>query len=304
MEYKDYYQALGVNRNASTDEIKKAYRKLALKYHPDRNPGDKSAEDRFKDINEAYQVLSDPEKRQRYDHLGDSFNQWQQRGGTSDSFNWQDWFSQGQPNQSRRVDVHDFEDIFGGTFSDFFNSIFGGMGYSGPNQRRRSVPQHYEQPITISLLEAYQGTERALKIDNHRYQVKIPAGAHSGTKVRIAGAGPASPSGGKGDLFLVITVSADERYERRDANLYTDVSIDLITAVLGGQVTVSTLGGKVALKIPAGTQPGQTFRLAGRGMPHLKDPKQHGDLYVRTKVLIPKQLTDQEKSLYEQLKKG
>jgi curved DNA-binding protein len=301
MEYKDYYQALGVSRSASADEIKKAYRKLALKHHPDRNPGDKVAEDKFKDINEAYQVLSDPTKRQRYDQLGDSYSQWERTGGTSDSFNWQEWFSQGQPSSGRRVDVRDFEDLFGGSFSDFFTSIFGGMGSTTPRQRRRASPLNYEQPVSISLQEAYKGTERSLMIDNRRYEVKIPPGAQSGTKVRIAGAGPSDQSGSKGDLYLVINITPNASYERKGADLYIDIKIDLLTAVLGGQITVQTLSGPVSLTIPSGTQPGQTFRLTGRGMPHLKEKQVHGDLYVRTKITIPRQLTAKQRELYEKL---
>lgn len=302
MDYKDYYQALGVNRNASAEEIKKAYRKLALKYHPDRNPDDKSSEDKFKDINEAYQVLSDPTKRQRYDQLGDSYSQWQSTGGTSDSFNWQEWFSQGQPSGGRRVDVRDFEDLFGSSFSDFFTSIFGGMGSNVSRQRRRTTPLNYEQPVSISLLEAYKGTTRSLKIDDHRYEVKIPAGAQSGTKIRITGAGPTDQSGRKGDLLLVINVTPEVNYDRKGVDLYIDVKVDLLTAVLGGQITVHTLGGPVSLTIPEGTQPGQTFRLTGRGMPHLKDKHTYGDLYVKTRVTIPKQLTTKQRALYEKLR--
>ena len=301
MEYKDYYQALGVDRKAGTDEIKKAYRKLALKYHPDRNPGNKAAEDKFKDINEAYQVLSDPAKRQRYDQLGDSYSQWQQTGGSADSFNWQEWFARGQPSRGQRVDVRDFEDLFGGSFSDFFTSIFGGMGSAAPRQQRRAAPMHYEQQVSISLAEAYNGAQRSLKIDNRRYEVKIPAGAQTGTKVRIAGAGPADQTGRKGDLYLVINVTSDPGFERKGADLYQDTKIDLITAVLGGQVKIQTLGGSVSLTIPAGTQPGQTFRLSGRGMPHLRNKQTYGDLYVKTLVVIPKQLSLKQRELFEKL---
>jgi curved DNA-binding protein len=301
MEYKDYYQALGVDRKASADEIKKAYRKLALKYHPDRNPGNKAAEDKFKDINEAYQVLSDSTKRQRYDQLGNSYSQWQQTGGSADNFNWQEWFSQGQPSGGRRVDVRDFEDIFGGSFSDFFTSIFGGMGSTTTRQSRRVAPLNYEQPVSISLTEAYSGAQRSLKIGNRRYEVKIPAGAQSGTKVRIAGAGPSDSSGGKGDLYLVIDVTPDSNYERKGSDLYLESKIGLTTAVLGGQVTIQTLAGPVSLTIPAGTQPGQTFRLSGRGMPHLKDKRDHGDLYVKIRVAIPRQLSSKQRELFEKI---
>jgi curved DNA-binding protein len=302
MEYKDYYQALGVDRKASAEEIKKAYRKLALKYHPDRNPGDKAAEDKFKDINEAYQVLGEPTKRQRYDQLGDSYNQWQRTGGSSDTFNWQEWSSQGQPAGGRRVDVRDFEDLFGGSFSDFFNSIFGGTGTTAARQRRRTAPMSYEQQVTISMTEAYNGAQRSLKIDNRHYEVKIPPGAQTGTKVRIAGAGPADHTGGKGDLYLVIDVTQDSKYERRGANLYMETRIPLTTAILGGSVTIQTLSGQVSLTIPPGTQPGQTFRLSGRGMPHLKDKREHGDLFVKTIVAIPKQLTSRQREMYEKLR--
>lgn len=301
MEYKDYYQVLGIDRNATTEEIKKAYRKLAMKYHPDRNPGNKTAEDKFKDINEAYQVLGDPTKRQRYDQLGDSYNQWQQTGGSSDTFNWQEWFSQGQPTGGRRVDVRDFNDLFGGSFSDFFNTIFGGTGTTATRQRR-PAPMNFEQQVTISLTEAYTGTRRSLKIDNRRYEVAIPAGAQNGTKVRIAGAVPSDQNGGKGDLFLVITVSPNPKYERKGSDLYMETHIPLITAILGGEVTIQTLAGPVALTIPAGTQPGQTFRLSGRGMPHLRDKQVHGDLFVKTRVTIPKQLSSREREIYEKIR--
>lgn len=302
MEYKDYYQALGVDRKASADEIKKAYRKLAMKYHPDRNPGNKTAEDKFKDINEAYQVLSDPTKRQRYDQLGDSYSQWQQKGGSADGFNWKDWSSQGRPTGGQRVDVRNYEDIFGESFSDFFNSIFGGMGTTTTRQRRRSAPQIYEQPVSISLPEAYSGTQRSLKIENRRYEVKIPAGAQSGTKIRIAGAGPRDQAGGNGDLYLVINVPPDSKYERKGFDLYLETRIGLTTAVLGGQVTIQTLSGPVSLTIPPGTQPGQTFRLTGKGMPHLKDNQVHGDLFVKIWVPIPKQLSSKQRELFEKLR--
>lgn len=301
MEYKDYYKILGVNRNASQAEIKKAYRKLAMKYHPDRNPGDKKAEEQFKEINEANEVLSDPQKRARYDQLGESYNQWQ-RGGGQGSFNWDQWTTRAPG--GTRVEVGSFEDLeslFG--FSDFFSQIFGGMaGNPTRNTRRRtSVPpqqQIYEQPVKITLREAYQGTERVLQVDNRRLTVKIPAGSQTGTKVRMAGVGP-----GGSDIYLVIDVESDERFERKGDDLHTEVVIDLYTALLGGQVRVPTLSGDVYLTIPSGTQPGQTFRLAGKGMPNLHDPKMHGDMMVKVKVTLPRNLSDQQKALIEQLRK-
>jgi curved DNA-binding protein len=309
MDYKDYYKVLGVSRNATADEIKKAYRKLAMKYHPDRNPGKKEAEDRFKDINEANEVLSDPQKRARYDQLGESYSQWEQ-AGRSGNFNWDQWVNR-QPGAggAGRVNVNSYEDLeglFGGGFSDFFTQIFGGAGGMGGRsttgtRRRTSVhpqPQTYEQAVPISLLEAYQGAERTVQVGERRLAVKIPVGAATGTRVRMAGVGP-----GGSDIFLVIEVASDTQYERKGDDLYTEVAVDLYTALLGGQANVPTLGGNVVLTIPAETQPGQSFRLAGRGMPHLRDPHSAGDLYAKIKVILPRHLTSQQKALIEQLRK-
>jgi curved DNA-binding protein len=310
MDYKDYYKVLGVNRNASTDEIKKAYRKLAMKYHPDRNPDNKSAEDKFKEINEANEVLSDPQKRARYDQLGESYSQWQRAGGAG-NFNWEDWVSRQQGSgRGNAQSYQDLESLFNnGGFSDFFTQIFGGMGGFGgttgrttTGTRRRTAqrtrPEPYEQPTTITLAEAYHGAERVVQIGERRLTVKIPAGATQGTKVRMAGVGPDG-----NDLYLVIDLLPDNQFERKGDDLYTDVTIDLYTALLGGQARVVTPAGDVVLTIPGGTQPGQSFRLAGRGMPHLRDSQTQGDLYARIKVALPRQLTAQQKALFEQLRK-
>jgi len=306
MEYKDYYKILGVDRNATEEEIKKAYRRLAMKYHPDRNPGDKSAEEKFKEINEAYEVLGDPEKRKRYDALGESYFRWQQSGAPGD-FNWEEWFAQG-PVGTRTVRI-DLEDLFGdlGGFSDFFSAIFGGMPGTATRttgRRARQTTPAVEQPVQITLEEAYHGTTRLIQVDGRRLEGKIPPGARTGTKVRLAGQGPIGPNGQRSDLYLVIEVLPDPRFERKDDDLYTEVTIDLYTAVLGGQVTVPTLSGDVILTIPPGTQPGQVFRLSGRGMPNLRNPQKRGDLYVKVKVEIPRNLTPQQRALFEQLRRG
>jgi curved DNA-binding protein len=314
MEYKDYYKILGVDKTAGQDDIKKAYRKLAMKYHPDHNPGDKTAEEKFKDINEAYQVLGDDQQRARYDQLGTSYSQWQQSGGRGD-FNWNDWFARGaRPGQGQqgyyttRVDAENMDDVFGG-FSDFFNMIFGGGARAAGGRRtyttttsRRAAPQRFEQPVQISLQEAYHGTERMLQMDGRRLRVKIPAGSKTGTRVRMANAVTASNGGKSSDLYLVVDVLPDNRLERKGDDLLTEISIDLYTAVLGGQADVNTLEGKVILTIPAGTQPGQKFRLSGRGMPKLRTPSEHGDLYVTVKVQLPKQLSKKQRELFEQIK--
>jgi curved DNA-binding protein len=314
MEYRDYYKVLGVDRKATEDEIKRSYRKLALEHHPDRNPGNKSAEEKFKEINEAYQVLSDSEKRARYDQLGASYKNYTQRGGSPGNFNWEDWFVQNPRGGNVRVEVGDFGDIFGneglGDFSDFFRNIFGGMAGMGSASRRSNsqyaraaqTPQTFQQNVPISFYEAYNGTTRRIELDGRQKEVIIPRGAKTGTRVRVSEAISTAPNRPKSDLFLVIQVADDPRFQRKKDDLFTSIDIDLYTAVLGGEVKVPTLSGNLVLSIPAGTQPGQTFRLAGRGMPQLKNPKKFGDLMVKINLKIPKKLSTREKELFTKLK--
>ncbi len=311
MDYKDYYKVLGVERSATQDEIKKAFRKLAMKYHPDKNKDNKQAEEKFKEINEAYEVLSDPKKRERYDQLGASYSQWQANGGNPGNFNWSEWYSGQQRGRGQQVNMDDFGDIFGG-FSDFFSAIFGGMPMSGSRpqyQYRQTQPQaaprqaNVEQKVPITLEEAYRGTQRVFQIDGKRIEAKIPPGAKTGTKIRMAGAIPTSGYGQKADLYLVIEVLPNAKYSVKSSDLTTEAKIDLFTAVLGGAVTVNTLSGDVSLTIPAGTQPGQKFRLAGKGMPNLRSPQTFGDLYVEVKVELPRKLSDKQRQLFEELKK-
>jgi curved DNA-binding protein len=299
MDYKDYYKILGVERNASEDNIRKAYRKLAMQYHPDRNPNDKQAEERFKEINEAYQVLSDSQKRAHYDRLGSDYSNWQRRGGQGD-FNWGDYVS-GYPDGTR-VNVEDLEDLFGGAggFSDFFRTIFGqdlrgAAPGGGTRTRARQQPQGYQQELEVTLEEAFQGTTRLLQSDGKQKQVRIPAGVRTGSKVRVAGAGPNGL-----DLYLIVDVKDDPRFERRGNDLHTTATVNVFTSILGGEAEVETLAGKVKLNIPAGTQPEQVFRLAGRGMPSVKNANEKGDLYVRLKVQIPKYLSPKQRELLEE----
>jgi len=298
MDYKDYYKILGVERNAGEDDIRKAYRKLAMKYHPDRNPNDKEAEERFKEINEAYQVLSDSKKRAHYDRLGSDYSNWQQRGAPGD-FNWDQYGGGGFPG-GVRVDYGDLDDLFGGAggFSDFFRTIFGrgaeGVG-TGTRTRARQQPQGYQQELTITLDEAYNGTTRLLQTDGKQKQVHIPAGVRTGSKVRVAGAGPNGL-----DLYLIVEVQDDKRFERRGNDLHTTATVDIFTAILGGEAEVETFSGKIKLNVPAGTQPEQVFRLAGRGMPSVKNANEKGDLYVRLKVQIPKYLSPKQRELLEE----
>lgn len=304
MDYKDYYKIIGVERSASADEIRKAYRKLALKYHPDRNPGDKAAEDRFKDLNEAYQVLSDETKRARYNQLGSEYSSWQRRGGQGD-FDWGQWVNQ-QQGGGRNVNV---DDIFGGagggaTFSDFFSSLFGGgpqrtsrQAQGGASGRARPATG-YQQEVTITLQEAYEGATRQLQTDKARKQVKIPAGVKTGSKVRVAGAGPEG-----NDLYLIIAISDDARFTREEDDLRTNTNISVFTLMLGGEVEVETMNGKVKLSIPPGTQAEQVFRLGGRGMPSLNKKDVKGNLFVHLKPQIPKQMTVRQRELIEEASK-
>jgi len=291
MEYKDYYKSLGVDRKASDDEIRKAYRKLAKQYHPDYNPNDKQAEDRFKEINEAYEVLSDAKKRSHYDRVGSDYSSWQRRGGQGDF-----WRQYGGSPGGASVNMDDLNDMFGGGgFSDFFQTIFG-MGGARPSSR--SQARGYQQELQISLDEAYKGTTRLIQSTGKQKQVRIPAGVRTGSKVRVAGAGPDGL-----DLFLLVQVTDHDRFERRGNDLHTTATVDVFTAILGGEVEVETLNGSIKLNIPAGTQPEQVFRLAGRGMPHVKNQKETGNLYVKVKVQIPKYLSEKQRELLEEVSK-
>jgi curved DNA-binding protein len=315
MEYQDYYKTLGVEKKASEGQIKKAYRKLARKHHPDMNPGDKKAEERFKQINEAYEVLSDAERRRKYDQLGADYQRYQQTGGNPGGFDWSQWMAGsqrgGQPGGVRVEYSGNLDDLFGGGgFSDFFSSIFGGANAgAGQDVFRRAGTrsaqgvrgQDFEQEIEITLEEAFAGTSRALSKDGQRIEVKIPAGARTGTKVRLAGQGTSGIGGPAGDLFLVVKVMPHTVFERDGDDLRCELPVELYTAVLGGEVIVRTLGGDVKLKIPPETQSGRTIRLAGQGMPHLRESNTRGDLWVKVRVTIPQHLSEREQELFQEL---
>jgi len=316
MEYKDYYQTLGVSKDAKQDEIKKAYRKLARQYHPDVNPDDPNAEEKFKDINEAYQVLSDDEKRQKYDRFGSQWKQYQQRGGRAEDFDWSQWATQGQPGGTsyRTVSQEELEQMFGGGlggFSDFFETLFGGTGGFRSTRRTANRPgrQDYrgsrdlEHPVEISLEEAFNGTTRLLTFeDGHRIEAKIPPGVKAGSKVRLSGQGAGGPRG-SGDLYLKVRVHPNARYQRKGDDLYMDQPVDFFTALLGGEVRVSTIDKTVKLTIPSGSDSGKTFRLKGLGMPKLGHHEQRGDLYATLQIQVPKHLTEDQKEKFKALQK-
>jgi len=303
MDYQNYYETLGVQKGATEKEIKSAYRKLARQHHPDVNPGDKQAEERFKSINEAYEVLSDPAKRKKYDRLGSDWNRWQQQGGSPSDFDWTQWGS----GRQRHGNVEDLGGIFGGGgFSDFFGQIFGSMGGRRGFEYRR-MPQKGRdriQEIEITLQEAHQGAIRVLTKGGNQRRVRIPAGARTGTKVRFTGEGnPGQQGGGAGDLYLLVKVIDDPRFERKGDNLHSPVEVDLYTALLGGKVPVQTPGGTLMLTIKPGTQNGQTFRLRGKGMPKMRKKDEYGDLYAKVDVRLPTDLTRRQRELLEEMRK-
>lgn len=302
MDYKDYYAILGVPRDADAAAIKNAFRKLAREHHPDVSDAPDAA-DRFKDINEAYQVLSDPEKRKTYDRLGSSYQRYTQGGGDPRGFDFSDWFGRGAAGGTAGMS---YGDIFGEQtgFSDFFNAIFGEMNsqrYQQTQAATRMRGRDIEQPVEITLSEAYHGATRVLQTADRRLEVRIPRGARTGTRVRIAGEGQPGLNDGAGDLYLKVKVRDEHPYERHGDDLYMDLPVDLYTAVLGGTVSVRTLSGNVTLSIPPESSNGQQIRLRGKGMPALKQPSVYGDLYVRLAVTLPTDLTAQERSLFEEL---
>ncbi len=304
MEYKDYYRILGVKKDASAQEIKRAYRRLARRYHPDVNPGGKAAEERFKEINEAHEVLSDPEKRAKYDRLGAQWYRWRQAGGTPEGFDWSGW-STGQPGGGRVwTSYGNLGDIFGrGGFSEFFRQMFGGEP-TGPWQEAVSPrSSDMAHAVEVTLEEAAQGTIRIIRVGKRRLEVKIPPGVRAGSRVRIALNGAQGIGGTpKGDLYLKIEVLPHPVFERKGDDLSQEVEVDLYTAILGGEVKIPTItGGSVLLTIPAETQNGRTFRLQGQGMPSLSPPERRGDLYVKVKVALPRRLSRKEQELFREL---
>lgn len=308
MEYRDYYALLGVDRNASEQDIKKAYRKLARKYHPDVNPGNTKAEEKFKQINEANEVLSDPEKRRKYDQLGSSYNQWQNMGGQPGGFDWAQWTG-GQPGGGGvRYDFTDTDFGREDAFSDFFRNIFGSMGGARGGGRQRMAQQpvrgrDLEVEAPISLEDAYQGTTRTIQVGARRLNVKIPPGAGDGTRVRLRNQGePGYANGPAGDLDVIVKLRDHPNFRRDGDDLHIDLKVPLYTAVLGGNVRVPTLGGQVTLTIAPGTQSGQTIRLREKGMPRLRKSDAYGDLYAHIMVQVPQNLSDEENELFAKLR--
>ena len=295
MKYKDYYKILGVSKNATPKDIKKAYRKLAAKYHPDKNPGDKSAEDKFKEINEANQVLSDDQKREQYDTLGTNWEAYQQGGG-----DWRQYAGRGQ----RGGASYQFSGQGGQGFSDFFDMFFGGSPRGGRGRRQQAAKgQDVRATLAITLLEAFQGSKRTFEVDGKNLRITIKPGAYDKQVLRIKGKGRAGKNGAPaGDLYIVLNILDDARFAREKDNLLIDKEIDLYTAILGGKIEIPTLTGTVKLSVPKGSDFDKVLRLKGKGMPKYKNPEDFGDLLVRLKIKIPKNLSVEEEALFNKLK--
>ncbi|CAN5845831.1 J domain-containing protein [soil metagenome] len=330
MEFKDYYQTLGVPKNAPEKDIKQAYRKLARKHHPDVNPGDTAAESKFKEINEAYEVLGDPEKRRKYDELGANWRMYEQAqrqghpggspfGAGANPFGgggaWT--INMGGGGGGRTMSEEEMREIFGNEdpFSDFFKTFFGGGGaQAGAREpgrgRSRAARSHkgrdIEHEVELTLEEAYHGATRRISIKQAGHarsvDVRIPAGVRDGARVRAAGEGETGANGGaSGDLFLRVKLRPHAVFERDGGDLRTRVAVPVTTAVLGGEANVPTMTGSVRLKIPETTQNGQVFRLKGQGMPTVGKPDQRGDLYAAAEIQLPRTLTRDQRAHWEAL---
>lgn len=345
VQFKDYYKTLGIDRKADDKAIQVAFRKLARKFHPDINPGDLQAEERFKEVNEAYEVLSDPEKRKMYDRFGEDWQRYRDAGFTGndaggrqsanfDDYDFAAWFSGQNPGEG--TTRMEFGDNAGG-FSDFFQTLFGARGprragFTQPRATRRRG-EDIEVAVDVTFDEAFRGASRRFELQTHEpcttcsgtgiargaicptcdgtgalpksktIEVKIPAGVTTGSRIRVAGQGGTGQSGGpNGDVYLKVTVKSDGRFERTGDDLRAEVEVPLFTAILGGEIVVPTPTGRVALTVPPETQAGKVFRLRGQGMPKLKNSDQRGDLLVRAKVVLPTDLSDQERDLFTRLR--
>jgi curved DNA-binding protein len=310
MEFKDYYATLGIERGADEKEIKRAYRRLAREHHPDVNPDDNQAAERFRAVSEAYEVLGDPEKRALYDRYGRDWQQAQQAADAGIDFGaWQAaqqraasaGAARGRPETGYTyATAEDLEEMFGEAgYSDFFESLFGRRAPQAGNRPRRG--RDIDAPVTLQLLEAYHGTTRSIERDGRRYELRIPPGVGEGSRVRMRGKGEPGLAGGEpGDLYLVVHLAPDARFSRRDDDLETVVDVPVLDALLGGEVDVPTPTGPVTLRIPAGTAQGARIRLRGRGMPRLGKKGEFGDLFARVNLQLPRGLAPEERALLEQ----
>ncbi len=311
MDYKDYYKVLGVDKKATQDEIKKAYRKLAVKFHPDKNKGNKEAENKFKEINEANEVLSDKDKRKKYDELGENWKYYQQSGGQDQGFDWSRYSNQGgRGGQQQYTYEGDMNDAFGGSggFSDFFETLFG-QGFGGQQTRGRQSARRAKMKgedisaeMSITLEDSYAGAEKMFDLDGQSIKLKIKPGIADGQTLKLGGKGnPGYNGGNAGDLLLRIHVLSDPIFERKGDDLYTDLRVSLYSAVLGGKASLRTFKGTINVNIAKESQNGKVLRLQGMGMPKYGKPNTFGDLYAKLIIEIPVNLSEKELKLYKEL---
>jgi curved DNA-binding protein len=311
MDYKDYYEVLGVDKKATQDEIKKAYRKLAVKFHPDKNKGNKEAENKFKEVNEANEVLSDKEKRKKYDELGENWKYYQQSGGQDQGFDWSRYSNQGGRGQQQQYTYDgDMNDAFGGAggFSDFFETLFG-QGFGGQQTRGRQSARKAKMKgedisaeMSITLEDSYIGAEKMFDLDGQSIKLKIKPGIANGQTLKLGGKGnPGYNGGNAGDLLLRIHVLKDPIFERKGDDLYTDMRVDLYSAVLGGKAPIKTFKGTINVNIAKESQNGKVLRLQEMGMPKYGKANSFGDLYAKLIIEIPTNLSEKEIQLFKQL---
>ncbi|HEY0897273.1 MAG TPA: J domain-containing protein [Sphingobacteriaceae bacterium] len=297
MDFIDYYKVLGVDKNASEADIRKAYRKMARQYHPDLNPDDEAAKKKFQEINEANEVLSDPEKRRKYDQYGKDWR----HGEEFEKARQQQ--HQQYAGQSGRDFGGGPEDPFGGgDFSDFFESMFGGGGFSGRGRHARFRGEDYRATLELNLTDVLETRKQTISVNGKNIRLTIPAGVENGQTIKVAGyGGPGMNGGPAGDLYITFTIRNDTGFRREGKDLYADLHTDLYTAILGGETIMETLTGKVRIKVPPGTQNGTRMKLRGKGLPVYKKAGEAGDLYVTFNVKLPDRLSEREKELFRQL---
>ncbi|UHG91082.1 DnaJ C-terminal domain-containing protein [Spirosoma oryzicola] len=303
MDFIDYYSVLGVPKTASDEDIKKAYRKLARKHHPDLNPNDAEAHKKFQQINEANEVLSDPDKRKKYDQYGKDWQHAEQfeqarRGDARNQQQYRQSYAQGN------AEDYDFSGGFGGSdFSDFFSSMFGQEGGSGAGRRQATFRgQDYQAELNLDLRDAYTTHKQTMTVNGKNIRITVPAGIENGQKIKLASYGAPGVNGGpNGDLYITFVIAEDSRYKRKGNDLYVNEEIDLYTALLGGDKVIETLDGKVKVPIQAETQNGTKVRLKGKGFPVYKQEGSFGDLYVQWQVKLPTNLTTEQKELIQKL---
>jgi len=300
MNYKDYYKILGVSKNASVKDIKKAYRKLAAQHHPDKNPDDKGAEEKFKEINEANSVLSDTEKRKKYDALGSNWEAYQHTGD--------DWRDYTNPREQNKGSFQGNSSGFNGQqnpgedFSSFFETFFNNNRQSARGQKKAYSGSDIQAEMPITLLEAYQGSTRTFKINNDNLRISIKPGSYDGQQLKIKGKGQQGVKGGnRGDLHIILNVQQNARFQRKANNLLYNASVDVYTAILGGKIDIPTLSGMVLVTVPKESGTGKILRLKGKGMPLYNSPSQFGDLLVTLNVNLPKHITKEEEELFKKL---